>query len=85
MENALEEDEWDDYGNDGEWLAKCISLGNNFAMNSKEGNVKGSTSTSWCTQRLFSLSTQFSSAHVGKSSMLVIWQWPKIITKGGVN
>ncbi len=41
MEATFAEDEWDDYGIDGDHLATCILLGDNFVISIKEGNEKG--------------------------------------------
>ncbi len=38
MEDVFQEDEWGEYGRVGDHLAPCILLGDNFAMNSKDGN-----------------------------------------------
>ncbi len=38
MEATFQANEWDEYGDDGDHLATCISLGDNFAMNAEEGN-----------------------------------------------
>lgn len=41
MEVTFQENKWDSYGNDGDHLATCISLGDNFAMNVEEGYEEG--------------------------------------------
>jgi hypothetical protein len=41
MKVTYEEDDWDDFGADGDTFASCIYLEDNFAMNSKQGNDKG--------------------------------------------
>jgi hypothetical protein len=41
METTFKEDEWDDYVIDGDHLATCILLGENFAIFAKEGNEEG--------------------------------------------
>ncbi len=39
MEVAFQVDEWDhEYGEDGDHMASCMSLEDNFIMNAKEGN-----------------------------------------------
>lgn len=42
MEVALQVDEWDhEYGEDGDHMASCMSLEDNFIVNAKEGNEEG--------------------------------------------
>jgi hypothetical protein len=38
IEDTFQEDEWDEYGVDDDHLISYISLGDNFVMNSKDGN-----------------------------------------------
>jgi hypothetical protein len=38
MKTTFQEDEWDEYGLDGDHLAACISLGDNFVVSIEEGN-----------------------------------------------
>jgi hypothetical protein len=35
------EDDWDQFGVNSDQLASCLALGDNFAMNAKEGNSEG--------------------------------------------
>jgi hypothetical protein len=41
MENAFQEDEWDESGGVGDHLAPYISLGDNFVVNLEDGNLEG--------------------------------------------
>ncbi len=63
MEDTFQEDEWDEYGMNNDHLVSCISLGDNFAMNSEDGNEKEVDFTSCCAQRRSSLSNNISSVH----------------------
>jgi hypothetical protein len=59
MEIAFHEDDWDDYGVDGENLASCIFWGHNFVVNS-EGNDEGvDFYILMCTKTLFAFTTSF--------------------------
>ncbi len=46
MLDAFDEDDWDQFGVDGDYLALCLALGDNFAINVEEGNAKGVDFTS---------------------------------------
>jgi hypothetical protein len=41
MEVSFQVDEWGEYMEDGDHLVFCMSLGNNFVVNAKEGNEEG--------------------------------------------
>jgi hypothetical protein len=41
MEAIFQANEWDEYRDDGDHLATCVSLGDNFVVNVKEGNEEG--------------------------------------------
>lgn len=38
---TFDEDAWDQYGANSDYLASCLALGDNFAMNAQEENAKG--------------------------------------------
>jgi hypothetical protein len=39
--DAFSEDDWDQFGVNGDHLASCLALEDNFAVNAKGGNFKG--------------------------------------------
>jgi hypothetical protein len=60
METTFKEHEWDDYAIDGDHLATCILLGDNFANFAKEGNEEGADFyILLCTQTCFVLDQPF--------------------------
>jgi hypothetical protein len=46
--DVFSEDDWDQFGVNGDHLASCLALEDNFAVNAKGGNFKGVISTSSC-------------------------------------
>jgi hypothetical protein len=60
METTFQEDEWDEYGLDGDHLVACISLGNNFVIFVEEGNEEGANFyILLCTQACFVVDQPF--------------------------
>ncbi len=41
VESTFEKQEWDQYGVDGDYLASCLQLGDNFVIKVKEDNEEG--------------------------------------------
>jgi hypothetical protein len=72
MEVTFQVDEWDEYKNDGDHLAACNSLRDNFIMNAKQGNEEGfNFYILVCTQTSFMVEQAFTCAHGGKNSLQV--------------
>jgi hypothetical protein len=60
MEANFHEDEWDAYGVDGDYLAACLQLGDNFAVNAEEGNDEDvDFYIVLCTKALFTATKSF--------------------------
>ncbi len=41
MLDMFDEDDWDQFGKNGDHLASCLTLGDNFSINVEERNVEG--------------------------------------------
>jgi hypothetical protein len=60
MEVSFQVDEWGEYGEDGDHLASCMSLGNNFVVNAKEGNEECQDFyILLCTKNIFTINNHF--------------------------
>jgi hypothetical protein len=60
MEVSFQVDEWGEYGEDGDHLTSCMSLGDNFAMNAEKGNKEGQDFyILLCIKIIFTINTPF--------------------------
>lgn len=41
MLDMFDEDDWDQFGKNGDHLASCLTLGDNFSINVEERNAEG--------------------------------------------
>ncbi len=60
VESTFEEQEWDQYGVDGDYLASCLQLGDNFVIKVEEDNEEGVDSyILMCTNMIFIVQKDF--------------------------